>query len=202
MRPDTLARFVLLALLPVTIPPDAHAVEPPRADLEATLHANRVAVSIMLRRLSEARAQASLIYLELDRPAEAEAEAREALRLVPDYVPAYSALASALASAFETMSRLRPDDPEVLSPYIVSLINAGDLGEARRRTEAARRLFPHLAWFDFCLARIEAREGHRREALDLLEGCARREPATGEWLRAIDDFKVFRGDPRFESLGR
>jgi predicted O-linked N-acetylglucosamine transferase (SPINDLY family) len=176
---------------------------------EASLQRNRVAVSIMVRRLSEARAQAALLYLDLDRPAEAEAEAREALRLLPDYVPARSALAESLlrgsrfadaAVTFKEMTRLKPGDPDVLSPYIVSLIHAGDLREARSRTEEARRLFPHLAWFDFCLARIEAREGRGREALELLTRCAAREPATREWLMKVDDFEAYRGDPVFESL--
>jgi tetratricopeptide (TPR) repeat protein len=179
------------------------------SDFEESLRLNRTAVSMMVRRLSEARTKAAQLYLDLDRPAEAEAEAREALRLLPDYIPAHSTLAESLfrgnrfadaAVVFEEMNRLNPGDPAILSPYIVSLIHAGDLREARSRTEEARRLLPHLAWFDFCLARIEAREGRRPETLELLTRCAAREPATGEWLRKVDDFEAYRGDPVFERL--
>jgi tetratricopeptide (TPR) repeat protein len=182
-----------------------------RADIEESLRLNRTAVGLMVRRLAEARTRAAMDFLLLDRSAEAEAEAREALRLLPEYVPARSALAEVLfkmeryaeaVPAYKELTELRPGEPGVLSPYIVSLLRAGDLQEARRHAEAARKAFPGVAWFDFCLARIEARSGRKREALELLSASASRDPATREWLQKVDDFESFRGDPAFDRLTR
>ena len=71
---------------------------------------------------------------------------------------------------------------------MVSLIHAGDLKEARARAEEARRAFPQLAWFDFCLARVEARSGHSKAALDLLGRAVARDPQTRDWIGKVPDF--------------
>ena len=87
------------------------------------------------------------------------------------------------------------DDVNVRSPYVVSLIHTGDLDAARKAAEQARRDFPDLAWFDFCLARIEARSGRKAEALTLLETALSKDEATRGWLREVDDFDAYAADP-------
>ena len=134
---------------------------------------------------------------------------RDTLRLSPDSIPARQSLAESLfqqskyseaAAELKELVRVRPDDPDVRSPFVVSLIHAGDLAEARRAAEAARRAFPDLAWFDFCLARVEARGGRKAEALALLKRSLERDPATHEWIRKVDDFEGYRGTPGFDEL--
>ena len=180
-----------------------------RTDLEESLKHNRTAVSLMVRSLSEARTRAAQILIDLDRPTEAEQEAREALRLLQDLAPARAALAESLfrqkrydeaAAEFKGIVRLQPDDPNARSAYLVSLIDAGDLEEARAQANEARRAFPQLAWFDFCLARIEARSGHKQEALRLLKACVTRDAAARSWIGQVNDFRLYRGEPEFDVL--
>jgi tetratricopeptide (TPR) repeat protein len=156
-----------------------------------------------------AHGNASKILLDLGRPAEAEAEAREALRLIPDYLPARRNLAEALfredryreaAAEFKALTQIDPTDPDLRSPFVVSLLKAGDLEEARWQTEAARRAFPDLAWFDFCLARVEARSSRRAEALALLRNSLARDPATRDWIGKVPDFDSYRSSSEFEAL--
>jgi tetratricopeptide (TPR) repeat protein len=151
-------------------------------------------------------AQASL---RLERPREAAAEAREALRLAPGYPPARALLAEALfrqaefpqaAREFGELAELDPSDAELRSGLIVSLLRAGDLTAARRAAERARDEFPEVAWFDFCLARVEARSGRREEALALLRAARDRDGATLEWVRRVDDFDLYAGELRAEGL--
>src|SRR5207249_3356273 len=126
--------------------------------------------------LIEARVNASKALLLLEPPAEAEAEARAALGIDPDFAPAQLNLAESLfrearyaeaAALFKELAVLDPANPDIRSPYIVSLIHTGDLASARLEAEGARRAFPQIGWFDFCLARVEARSGHQGEALAL-----------------------------------
>ncbi len=180
-----------------------------RSDLEESLEHNRTAVSLLVKSLAEARTRASQILASLGRPAEAEQEAREALRLDPGFTAARTALAESLfrleryaeaAGEFKGLVLSQPDDPNLWSPYVVSLIHAGDLKEARTQAERARRAFPGAAWFDFCLARVEARTGHKKEALELLKSCAARDPATREWIGKVPDFDSYRGDREFDAI--
>jgi tetratricopeptide (TPR) repeat protein len=147
--------------------------------------------------LIQAHVNAAKGLLLLDRPVEAEQEARAALALDDGFVPARLNLAESLfrqeryadaVIAFRALARLFPKDPNVRSPYVVALLHAGDPEEARRETEAARRDFPDLAWFDFCLARVEARAGHAAEARDLLRRARERDPQTDAWIARVHDF--------------
>ncbi len=133
----------------------------------------------------------------LERPAEAEVEAREGLRLAPGFAPAQINLAESLfrqsryvesAALFRQLAVAFPSDPKILSPCIVSLMHSGDLVEARRQAELARRSFPDLAWFDFCLARIEAREGHRKAARSLLRLGLDKDQTVREWMAKVEEF--------------
>jgi tetratricopeptide (TPR) repeat protein len=178
--------------------------------LRKALEHSRMALDIDPR-LVQARVNASRILRLLGRHAEAEAEAREALRLEPRLGPARLNLAEALfaqsrykkaAEEFGALAGENPADPAIRSPYVVALIRAGDLEAARRAAEAARRDFPDLAWFDFCLARVEARSGRPREALALLRLAAGRDAATRDWIGQVDDFKDLRRDPEFRALTR
>jgi len=81
-----------------------------------------------------------------------------------------------------------------------SLIRAGLLQEARSEALSARHDFPGFAWFDFCLARIEARTAHEREALALLETAISRDGARQDLDPAVDDFNAYRGTPEFDRI--
>jgi predicted Zn-dependent protease len=138
-----------------------------------------------------------MVLLLLKRPGEAESEARAALALVPAFTPARLNLAQSLfrqeryadaLAEFRDLATLFPQDPNVRSPFIVSLLHAGRPEETRRETEAARRDFPDLAWFDFCLARVEARAGHVPEARELLRRARQRDPQTDAWIAQVHDF--------------
>ncbi|PYT17080.1 MAG: hypothetical protein DMF51_03225, partial [Acidobacteria bacterium] len=124
-----------------------------------------------------AKVNASKALLLLDRPDEAEAEAREGLQLSPDLMPARVNSAQSLyrqsrygdaADQFAELVRSNPTDVSVRSNYVVSLIHAGELDRAHSAASAAQRAFPGAAWFDFCLARVEALRGHGSKALALL----------------------------------
>jgi len=162
---------------------------------EVVAHSRRA--SALLPDLLEARVNAANGLLLLGRPAEAESEARAALAIDPGAVPARLDLAEALfrqeryrdaLGVLPGLAQEFPRDPSVRSPLVVSLINAGDLEAARVEAEAARRDFPDLAWFDFCLARVAARSGRRDEAVDLLRRSRARDPQTIEWIRKVPDF--------------
>ena len=169
-----------------------------------------------LRRASElipdlppAHVNAAKALLLLDRPAEAEREAREALRLAPGLPPAILNLAEALhrlsrhaeaADAYGDLVGLNPEDLDSRSNYVVSLIHSGQMDRARAAAEAARRAFPQLAWFDFCLARVEAKAGRKGEALALLETSLAKDQAVREWLSKVDEFDSYRGTREYETL--
>jgi tetratricopeptide (TPR) repeat protein len=173
-----------------------------RADLEAALAANQQAIALRPG-LVQAHANAARILLLIGRPQEAEAAARQAIALDPEFMAAHAHLAEALfrqerydeaARGFAGLVPLSPGDPEIRSPLIVSLIHTGDLAAARREAEAARAAFPDMAWFDFCLARVAAREGRRDEALGLLRASFSRHPGTAFWLKQVTDFDRWRAD--------
>jgi tetratricopeptide (TPR) repeat protein len=154
--------------------------------------------------LVQARVNASNALLVLGRPAEAETEARAALAAAPGLRPARRNLAEALfrqeryrdaAPLFRDLVAESPHDPNLRSPLVVSLIDADLLEEARVEAEAARREFPDMAWFDFCLARVEARSGHRQAALDLLGRAVAHDPQTRDWIGKVADFAGY-PDPR------
>ncbi len=174
---------------------------------EALSHLRRAAG--MIPDLPPARVNAAKALLLLDRPAEAEAEAREALRLAPGFPPALVNLAEALyrqsryveaADAYSELAGLKPDDVDARSNYVVALIHSGQLDRARAAAEAARQAFPGLAWFDFCLARVEAKAGRKGEAMVLLETAFSKDPMTGEWLKKVGEFDAYRGTREFESI--
>ncbi|HEV8701858.1 MAG TPA: tetratricopeptide repeat protein [Candidatus Polarisedimenticolia bacterium] len=169
-----------------------------------------------LRRASElapffapAHVDAAKALLLLDRPVEAEAEARAALHLAPGFTPALLDLADALygqaryaeaADAYGDLVSLDPDDVDARSNYVVALIRSGQTDRARAATDAARSAFPRLAWFDFCLARVEAQAGRKGEALVLLETALARDPKVKEWLEKVDEFDVYAGTREFQSV--
>ena len=181
-----------------------------RERLEEALRETRSALSESPT-LVQARINAAKILLSLDRPAEAETEAREGLRLVPAEPTLERQLAESLfrekryaeaALAFKALVARDPSDANVRSPFVVSLIDSGDLAAARAETEKARTDFPTLAWFDFCLARVEAREGHKEEALRLLRSSIARDESTRDWIGRVHDFDALRPEREFESLLR
>jgi len=158
--------------------------------------------------LVAAQVNAANALLQLERPVEAEAEARAALALSPGLVPARRNLAEALfrqqrfaeaAVEFGALASAFPDDSEIRSPWVVSLLRAGDLVAARREAERARLEFPDLPWFDFCLARVEARSGNPDAALALLTTAARA-PEFGEWMGKVDDFEPYRSRQGYVEL--
>ena len=104
------------------------------------------------------------------------------------------------AGVFEPLAKLNPADTNVRSNYVVSLIHAGDMDGARAAAGAARQAFPQIPWFDFCLARVEARTGHMTEALDLLQTALRKDAEARDWLDKVDEFEAYRGTPAFEAI--
>src|SRR5207247_1039635 len=147
-------------------------------------------------KLGEAHANASKILVLLGRQGDAEAESRQALLLNRGSLAERRERAERLfqqeryreaAAEFGTLAQLDPGNPDLRSPYVVSLLKAGDLEEAREQAKAARRDFPGLAWFDFCLARVEARSAHRAEALALLRNALAKDRATREWIGKVTD---------------
>ena len=174
---------------------------------EALSHLRRAAE--MIPDLPPARVNAAKALLLLDRPAEAESEAREALRLAPGFPPAIVNLAEALhrqarhaeaADAYGDLLGLNPGDVDSRSNFVVALIHSNQLDRARAAAEAARRAFPQMAWFDFCLARVEAKAGRRGEALALLETALARDPAAREWLTKVGEFDPYRGSREFDAI--
>ncbi|HKN46945.1 MAG TPA: tetratricopeptide repeat protein, partial [Candidatus Polarisedimenticolia bacterium] len=179
-----------------------------RSYLEDALTETRAALHLAPE-LVPALVNESKILLMLGRPAEAENAARAALGIAPAYPPALENLGAALyrqtryaeaAAEFSEMIRLDPTDRSARSRYIVALLEAGDLESARRAALAARSTFPDNTWFDFCLARVEARAGHETEALGLLRSIVVRRPGARAWLAEESDFDAFRGDPAFRKL--
>ena len=178
-----------VVILMTTPPPEAGGGDAERERLmEGLEHSRRAVVIDPL--MSEGRTNAARLLLLLGRPDEAEAEARAAVKTRPD-LTARQTLAESIfrqrryADAVEAYRELVPllsGDPNLRAQYLESLVEAGDPAEARRDTETARRDFPDLAWFDVCLARIEAREGHADAARDLLRRARSRDPQADEWI--------------------
>src|SRR5713101_177825 len=101
-----------------------------RETLEEALRHTRDALALDPN-LVQAHVNASKVLILLARPEEAEKEAREALRLSPGLAPARVNLAESLfrqaryqeaAAEFKEMVALFPTDPQIRSPYVVSLI--------------------------------------------------------------------------------
>src|SRR5262249_12246201 len=157
-----------------------------RRTLEEALAAARRALELVPDAV-RARASAGRLLLLLDRPAEAEGEARAGLLVSASDATLRLILAEALerqarhdesAAVFASLASAYPADPKLRSPYVTALILSGALARARAEIDKARRDFPSLTWFDFDLARIEARTGHREEALALLGISLSGDPAT------------------------
>jgi tetratricopeptide (TPR) repeat protein len=189
-EPNAEAHYNLgVALASSASPEDASRLE------ESLDHSKRAAA--LQPDLFAAHVNASKVLLMLNRPAEAESEARAALSMAPGLPAARLNLAEALfrqerhaeaLAEFRDLVPVFPQDPNIRSAFVVSLLYAGDPSEARREAEAARRDFPDLAWFDFCLARVEARAGRVPEARDLLRRARERAPETDGWIARVHDF--------------
>jgi tetratricopeptide (TPR) repeat protein len=177
-----------------------------RAALEEGLEHCRAALAINPS-LAPAQVNAANALRQLGRPAEAEAEARAALVLQPGMIAARRNLAEALfeqerfaeaAVEFGAIAAALPGESEIRSPWIVSLLRAGDLAGARREAERARAEFRD-PWFDFCLARVEARAGNADAALALLHAAASA-PEFPDWMAKVEDFEPYRAQPGFAEL--
>ncbi len=134
---------------------------------------------------------------------------RRALELRPDFVPARLQEVRALrvldrpaeeAARLGELASLLPGDLSVRARLVDAWIRAGALQEARKEARAARGDFPQTAWFDFCLARIEARLGRRQEALALLQTAIARDGAAAGWIDQVDDFDAYRGLAEFDGI--
>jgi tetratricopeptide (TPR) repeat protein len=181
-----------------------------REELEEALRWTRLALDLDPG-YAAARVNAGHILLRLDRPAEAEAEARAALDLAPGLAVARLNLADALfrqartieaGAEFQRLLSDDPVDPRLRSAYILFLMQSGDRERARGVAQDARRDFPGIGLFDFCLARIEAASGKRDEALALLRSAIAKDPEARHWVASADEFKILMGDADFEELAR
>ncbi len=181
-----------------------------RASLEEALGHTRRSLELVPDFL-QARLSETKILLRLERPAEAEEAAREALGLDPGLPAARIHLAAALArqgrhgeaaAELRDLARRYESDATVRSLLIQSLIEARDLDGARREAEAAGTAFPAMPWFDFCRARVEALGGRREKAMALLRAALSGDPAARDWIRRAREFDAYRGSPDFERLLR
>ena len=179
-----------------------------RRYLEEALTETRAALRLSPE-LVPALVNESKILLMLGRPAESEKAARAALGIAPAYPPALQNLGAALfrqsryaeaAAEFNEMVRLDPTDRSARSHHVVSLIEAGDLESARKAALAARAAFPDDAWFDFCLARVEARAGREEESLALLKSALAKNPSARAWFAQTSDFEAYRNHQGFKRL--
>ena len=183
-----------VSLLMTTAPPETGGTGSDAARLEEGLEHSRRAAAIDPM-MSEAHINAARLLLLLGRPGEAEAEARAAIAIRPD-LTARQTLAESIfkqrrfsdaVEVYRELVPLLPGDPNLRAQYLESLVESGDPLAARRDTEAARRDFPDLAWFDVCLARIEAREGHADAARELLRVARSRDPQANEWIARFSE---------------
>ena len=191
-----------VAILMTTTPPEQGGTESDAARLREGLeHSRRAAALDPL--MAEAHVNAARILMLLDRPAEAEAEAREALKVRKD-----EAVRMTLAQAvfkqrryadalalYRELAPAAPDDPNLRAQYLDALFEAGDPLSARREGERARLDFPDLAWFDIYLARVEARDGRKEEARNLLRAARSRDPQANTWIAHYPDLREPAGTP-------
>ena len=191
-----------VVILQTTTPPELGGTDADAARLREGLEHARRAAGIDPQ-MPEARINAARLLMLLDRPAEAEAEARRALGTGNDAV-ARRTLAEALfkqprfADALTLSSGLAPADPEdpnLRAQYLDALFEAGDPLTARREAERAGEDFPDLAWFTVFLARVEAREGHGDRARELLRTARTRDPKAEEWIGRYPDLREAAADP-------
>jgi tetratricopeptide (TPR) repeat protein len=181
-----------------------------RQGLEDALRSTKSALDLEPA-YAAARVNASLILLRLDRPAEAEAEARAALALDPGLEVARLNLAEALlrqgrpgeaGAEFRRLLSADPEDPRLRSSYVTFLLETGDTEQAGRVAQEARKDFPRIGFFDFCMARIEAAAGRKAEALSLLRSAIGKDPEARRWIASTAEFKNLKGDADFEELTR
>src|SRR5262249_55873927 len=144
----------------------------------------------------EARINAARFLMLLDRPAEAEEEARRALQVGKNDPTARRVLAESIfkqrrfadaLALYQDLTPATPEDPNLRAQYLDALFEAGDPLNARREAERARHDFPDLAWFDVYLARVETRDGHADRARDLLRAARSRDPQANDWIGRYPD---------------
>lgn len=195
------AHYNLGVTILMTTPPEAGETGSSAARLREGLeHSRRAAVIDPM--MSEAHINAARLLLLLDRAGEAEAEARAAVAIRPDRIGRQTLAESIFrqrryadaVEAYRELVPLLPGDPNLRAQYLESLVEAGDPAAARRDTEAARRDFPDLAWFDVCLARIEAREGHADAARELLRRARSRDEQADEWIGRFSELAAIAKD--------
>jgi tetratricopeptide (TPR) repeat protein len=185
-----------VVILQTTPPPELGGTEADAARLREGLeHARRAAEIDPL--MTEARINAARILMLLDRPAEAESEARRALetgadpmarRVLAESVFKQRRYADALA-LYSELAPADPGDPNLRAQYLDALFEAGDPLTARREAERASTDFPDLAWFIIYFARVEARDGHADKARELLRTARARDPKADEWIGRYPDLR-------------
>ncbi|HET8948582.1 MAG TPA: hypothetical protein VFQ07_16495 [Candidatus Polarisedimenticolia bacterium] len=192
-----------VVILQTTPPPELGGTEADAARLREGLEHARRAAEIDPR-MTEAFINAARLLMLLDRPAEAETEARRALATGNDPM-ARRALAESIfkqhryADALALYSELapaEPADPNLRAQYLDALFEAGDPASARREGERARGDFPDLAWFILYSARVEARDGHADQARELLRTARTRDPKVDEWIGRYPELRDPAPGPR------
>jgi len=194
-----------VVILQTTPPPELGGTEADAARLrEGIEHSRRAAEIDPL--MTEAHINAARLLMLLDRPAEAETEARQALETTKGTAPAAEAMARrTLAESIFKQRRYAdaltlytellpatPADPNLRAQYLDALFEAGDPSSARREGERARADFPDLAWFTLYLARVEARDGHADQARELVRAARTRDPKVDEWIGRYPDLRESR----------
>jgi Flp pilus assembly protein TadD len=157
-----------------------------------------------------ARSNFAVVLYAIGKKKEAASEIREVLRLEPRHARARGNLGTILYELGETEEaeqqlqaalRLDPHNPKTRRALGGALLKQGKLEEAERHLLEALRARPGDTGAIHDLARIAARRGDARRALDLLERLVD-QGYGGEPLASDPDLAPLRQQPRFQALLR
>ncbi|MEV8378225.1 tetratricopeptide repeat protein [Kribbella sp. NPDC056861] len=153
----------------------------------------------------------SLLYEDVEQWAEAESNAREAIRLDPQRVDAVTRLAvllvaqpdrrkEALEVAREAV-RLEPENTKALSILCYAALPLGKTKEAEKAIRAVLALEPENGWAMQRLAVIKVERGQYDEARRLLKAGVAADPTDEDLREAYESFeRQFYGSPAREVL--
>ncbi len=153
----------------------------------------------------ESHVNLAILYAQLGRSADAEAELRTALRLDPRFVPAMVNLADLYrAQGRETDAerqlqeaiRIAPDNAEALHALGLLRVRQGRREDGVALLRRASAMRPESARFAYVYAVGLDSTGDRAGAIRVLEEAHRKRPAEREVLSALVSYEQARGDRR------
>jgi tetratricopeptide (TPR) repeat protein len=150
----------------------------------------------------EAHHNLGLLFMELGRPAEAEAEFRKALALDPTFAPAAVTLADLYrsekreAEAEPVLRAALARDPSAAAAHFALglwLVRAGRHEDAWSELKNAAELAPENAHFGYVLGVAVASAGDRAQGVQILRNVLRRHPYDRETLSGLASFEAALG---------